>query len=76
MNRELHILHVGEFALQSNERLAQLRRHRRQGALDGGVGIGRAVAGDDILALGVEQYVDHRLRRAGRGIARKGDARA
>ena len=43
----------------------------RQRADDGLLGVGRAAARDDVLALGVEHEVDHRLLQPGGGIARK-----
>ena len=49
---------------------------RRQRADDGLFGVGRAAAGDDVFALGVEHEIDHRLGEARRGIPRKRHAGA
>ena len=51
-DRELDILHVGEFPLQPRQRFAQLRSDRRKRQGERCLGFRRAAAGDDVFALG------------------------
>ena len=75
-DRELDVLHVGEFLFEPRQRFAQLRRDRRKRTGDRLFGFGSAASGHDVFALRLKQDVDDRLRRAGRRIARKRHARA
>ena len=65
-----------EFAFEQRQRLAQLRGDAGSERRDRRFGLRRAAARDDVLALRVEQDVDHRLCGAGRRIARERDAGA
>ena len=71
---EFDVLHVTQLQFQPLQDFTQVPRHRRQGADEGRLGDRASVSRHDILALGVEQNVDHRLRAAGRGIARESGA--
>ena len=86
LDRELHVLHVAVVALEDAvdaHELAvrlghrafhrRLRRFRGKPRLLGDV-LRRADAGDDVLALGVDQELAVELLLAGRGIAGEGDA--
>ena len=76
LNGELHILHIAEVLLQTvgdvDELLVDLGHLVLQVA-DGGRS---AHAGDDVLALGVDQVLAHQLLGAGGGVTGEGDAGA
>src|SRR5215471_4540767 len=61
--------------LQPLQHAAELGRDRWQRAGESVLGYRSAPAGDHVLALCVEQNVDHGLCAAVRGIAREGNAR-
>ncbi len=75
LDGELDVLHVAVVRLERAQDLEQLRV--RVGQLVGQLvqRARRAHAGDDVLALRVEQEVAARLGRAGELVAREGDAR-
>ena len=86
LDGELHVLHVAVMLLEHVADAAELREGRGHRGLHrglvgfrllaGGLGdvLGRADAGDHVLALGVDQELAIELGGAGRGAAREGDA--
>ena len=75
-HRELEVLHLAEMLFQRGADIFQLAMRLGHLLLQRGDGVGRAHAGDDILALRVDQVftVKHFFARG--GIAREGDAGA
>ena len=86
LDGELHVLHVAVVLLQQLRRRDELLEHLRHdrferrpigaGRLARGLGdvLRRANAGDDVLALRVDQELAVKLLRAGRRVAGEGDA--
>ena len=86
LDRELDVLHVAVVALQPLDDVDELGEDDRHGLFHRGGGLahllaarlgqrlGRADAGDDVLALGVDQELAVQLRLAGRRVAGEGDA--
>ena len=75
LDRELDVAQVGVVVLQPRRVVAQVRGDGRQPLVEHGDRLGRVRAGDDVLALGVEQDVAVQRRLAGRGVAREEHAR-
>ena len=86
LDGEFHVLHVAIVALEQFGRAAELGEDLRQRRLHrrlvgprldpGGLGdvLRRADAGDDVLALGIDQELAVEFMRPGRGVAGEGDA--
>ncbi len=76
LDGELGVAHVLVVALEAGEDREQLVVDPREVLLEGVEVLGVADAGDDVLALGVDQEVAVGLVLAGRGVAREPDAGA
>ena len=76
LDGELGVLHVAVVALQRAHDLEQLGVRRRHPVAQLGQVARRAHAGDDVLALGVDEEVAAGLGRAGDLVAREGHAGA
>ena len=77
LDGELGVLHVAVVALERAQDLQQLGVRRRASSRRSSDEVARrAHAGDDVLALGVDQEVAARLGRAGDLVAREGHAGA
>ena len=74
LDRELEVLHVLVVLLEPRRDLAQLLVGLRQHLFELADRLRRAHAGDDVLALRVDQELAVELLLAGAGIARKADA--
>ena len=75
LNRELEVLNVFVMLLEAGRDLAQLLVRLRHHLLELADRLRRPDAGDDVLALRVDQELAVELLRAGRGVAREADAR-
>ena len=76
LDRELDVLHVAVVLLEAAHRLEQLRVRLRQQLAHALDRLGRADAGDDVLALRVLQELAVETALARRGVAREADAGA
>ena len=76
LDRELGVLHVAVVALQRAHDVEQLGVRRGHPVAQLGQVARRAHAGDDVLALGVDEEVAAGLGRAGDLVAREGHAGA
>ena len=76
LDGELHILHIAEVVLQTGRDLNELIVHLRHLILQVADGGRSADAGDDVLALCVDQVLAHQLLCAGGGVTGEGDAGA
>ena len=74
LDRELEVLHVAEVILEQLRDAHELGVRRRQLLRELGDRLGRADAGDDVLALRVGQELAVELGGAGRRVARERDA--
>ncbi len=74
LDRELDVAHVGEVVLEPAGVGAQFGIDGGEPARERGDRLGRVRAGDDILALGIEEDVPVERRLAGRGVAREDHA--
>ena len=76
LDRELDVLHVAVVRLEIPHRLQQLRVRGGQPLLHRDQRLGRPDAGNDVLALRVDEELAERRRLAGRRVARERDAGA
>ncbi len=66
---ELYVLDITEAAFKSRKHIAQLSSKIGHCLVDGRLGSRRSPSRDNVLALGIDQKIDHRSGVAGRRIA-------